>query len=215
MSRFIRLIEGTEGAGGAGGAQPPGQSGSQSEQAGQQQGQPSPNGFPVNTPIAEMNSDQQAAYWKFQARKHEDVAKQRSDYDQLKTQLEQIQSASQTEAEKALAEARRDERSKAEQETTARYSALLVGAKFEAALAGKRTPEQITGLLEGLDHTKFLTPTGEVDTDKVSNFAAGLAPAGSSWPDMGGGNRGGSAGASKAEAGRAEAERRWSKKATA
>lgn len=73
--------QGGTGQGGSTGAagQPPGQ------QPGQQggtgaggqggSGTDGDRGYPENTPLAQMNVDQQAAYWKFHARKHENAVK--------------------------------------------------------------------------------------------------------------------------------------------
>jgi len=143
-------------------------------------------GFPESTPIAEMTAEQQAAYWKHQARKHEDAAKARKDYDEVVAERDRLKAATQTEAEKAVEEAKAAARKEALLESAPK----LVAAEFKAELKGKRTPEQITALLEPLDLKRFLTDTGEVDTDKVSQYAAGLGSAGSTWPDTGQGNRG-------------------------
>jgi len=148
-------------------------------------------GFPENTPIADMTVEQQAAYWKHQARKHEDTAKARRDYDTIKAERDQLKSSTQTDAEKALEEARTAARNEAAAEARSHFASQLVAAEFKAALAGKRSSDEVKALLEPMDLTKFLTPEGEVDTDKVTNYAAGIAPGGSTdWPGMGQGNRG-------------------------
>lgn len=142
-------------------------------------------GFPENTPIVEMTEKQQAAYWKHQARKHEDTAKARKDYDEVIAERDRLKAAAQTDAEKAVDEAKAEARKEALLEAAPK----LVAAEFKAELKGKRTPEQITALLEPLDLKRFLTDTGEVDTAKVSQYAAGLGSAGKEWPDTGQGNR--------------------------
>lgn len=149
-----------------------------------------PNGYPEATPVKDMTAEHQAAYWKHQSRKHEQAAKDRADYEAIKAERDQLKAATLSDAEKAVEEARKDERTKAEAETAARYVNRLVDAEFKASLAGRRTPEQIATLLEGINHKNFLTDTGEVDTSKVSQHADVLAPAGTKWPDMGGGKRG-------------------------
>lgn len=150
------------------------------------------HGFPEKTPIADMSAEQQAAYWKHQSRRHEDAAKARADYEAIKAERDQLRSATQTDAEKAVSEARAEERTKAEQETASKYQSRLVAAEVKAALAATHFPaDKIAGQVEFLDHSKFLTTDGEVDADKVKQYADGLAPAGGgTWPDMGGGNRG-------------------------
>jgi hypothetical protein len=42
------------------------------------------DGYPANTPVAEMTHQQAAAYWRHQSRKHEDRVKAMGDYDALK-----------------------------------------------------------------------------------------------------------------------------------
>lgn len=149
-----------------------------------------PNGFPEATPIAQMTPEQQAAYWKHQARKHEDTSKARADYDSVKTELDRLKAASLTDAEKAAEAAKLEGRTTGEVEARNRYVPQLVAAKLEAALAGKMPADKIAGQVEFLDHAKFLTDAGEVDTDKVKQYAAGITPTGGTWPDMGGGKRG-------------------------
>jgi len=154
-------------------------------------GEVGPNGFPESTPIADMKPEHQAAYWKHQSRKHEDTAKARADYEAIKAERDQLKASTQTDAEKAITDARADERAKAEKDTAGKYQARLVAAEVKAALASTKFPaDKIAGQVEFLDHTKFLTADGEVDADKVKQYAAGLAPTGGTWPDMGGGKRG-------------------------
>lgn len=148
------------------------------------------NGFPENTPVANMTADQQVAYWKHQSRKHEQRAAERADYDTIKAERDRIKAASQTEAEKAIEQAKADAAAAATAAARAAFAPKLVAAKLEAALAGKMPADKIAGQVAFLDHSKFLTADGEVDTDKVMQYAAGLAPAGGQWPDTGQGRRG-------------------------
>jgi hypothetical protein len=134
------------------------------------------DGFPANTPIAEMTAKQQAAYWKAQARKHEDRVKGMSDYDKYKDAFDEYQrliAASQTEQEKAVAEARRQGRAEALAET----GGQLVEQWVRAAAAGRLAEESVTALLAGLDRSRFLHDNGGVDTDKVYQFVGSIAPA--------------------------------------
>lgn len=153
--------------------------------------------FPANTPVADMTPDQRAAYWQDKARKHENTWKSVVDKNLTPEQVLQMQErlnaadrARLTDQERALEDAKAAGRTEAEQVVARQYQERLVAAEFRAALAGTRTAEQITALVDPLDHTKFLTPTGDVDTVKVSNYVAGISPANKQWPDMGQGNRG-------------------------
>lgn len=176
-------------------------------------------GFPENTPIAEMTVEQQAAYWKFQSRKHESIARARGDYDELKTaksELDELKKQGLSDAEKAVAAAREEGLAAGRAEATRELGPRLVGSHVLAALAEKKVPtEQAKSLVEFLDHTKFLTETGEVDADKVTAYAAGVATGDGKqqhWPDMGGGDRGPQLRQTDREAGIAEAQKRFGTK---
>lgn len=170
----LRMEEG-EGEGGEG----QGEGGDQGSKSG------GDKGFPDGTPVAEMSAEQQVAYWKHQARKHQSRAEARGDYDTVKAELDQLKTKHQTDADKAIDEAKKAGAA----EATAKMAPKLVAANFAAVLAGKRTADDIDAIVDGLDVRKFLTDTGEVDTDKVKQYAAGLAPAGG-WPDTGQGKKG-------------------------
>lgn len=163
------------------------------------------NGFPAGTPLEQMTPDQQIAYWKHYSRQHEATAKARADYDvqaEKARKFDEMQAANATEQEKAVQAAAAQARADALKETTPR----LVAAEFRAATAGRLTPDQLAAALEPLDMSKFLDATGNVDVTKVATHAALLAPAGApaapTFPDLGQGQRPGTAAPSVA-AGRA------------
>lgn len=152
-------------------------------------------GFPDNTPVAEMNDKQAAAYWKFQSRRHENTAKARGDYDDLKKQAAEaakLRKERETENEKAVREARET----AASEERAKSTPRLVSAEFRAAAKGVLTSERTSALLEDLDLTKYLDDKGEVDTAKVEKKVAAFAPKKDDkdrrFPDLGQGRREGS-----------------------
>jgi hypothetical protein len=134
------------------------------------------DGFPANTPISEMTAKQQVAYWRTQSRRHEDRVKAMSDYDKYKDSYDEYQrllTASQTEQEKAVAEAHRQGRATA----LAEAGGQLVEQWVRAAAAGRLADESVNALLAGLDRTRFLHANGGVDTDKVYQFVGSIAPA--------------------------------------
>lgn len=147
-------------------------------------------GFPLDTPLAEMTAEQREAYWKDKARKHETTAKARADYEAIKAERDQLKAAGMSESERVVEQARTEAREAAKAEARTEYAGLLVSAKLEAALAGRMPAEQVASQVEFLDTSKFLTESGEVDTDKVKQYANGLVPDGKQWPDMGQGRRG-------------------------
>lgn len=144
-----------------------------------------PNGYPLNTPVAEMAPEHAAAYWRTAARKHEDSAKAlKGELATLKPRAEQyaaLEEASRTEADRAIEQARREARDAAVAETEAaalaKYGKVLVGAEFRVQLAGKLTAEQVSTLVGGLDVTRFLTDDGQPDTDRIGEYVAALPAA--------------------------------------
>lgn len=111
-----------------------------------------------------------------------------ADYDALKTKLDEVEKANQTETEKAI-NAAKDE---ARQAALAEAGPRLVAAEFRIALAGRRTADEVAKLIEDYDLSKYLTDSGEVDTKRVAEKADLLAPAveeRKTAPSFGGGAR--------------------------
>lgn len=171
-------------------------------------------GFPANTPVAEMNGEQQAAYYRHQQQKWEgrfkNLVGDRS-FDEAKADLEayaEYKKSQQTPAEQQLEQ--RYAQGKAD--ATAEANTKAAKAILSATLAAQELPQaEIDGIVEPLDLTKFFTEDGDVDIDKLSAYGKRFAPAGKARDrrDYGGGRRqersGGRAGAS----GAAEAEKRF------
>ena len=136
-------------------------------------------GFPKDTPLVEMTDKQQVAYWKHHARKHEGVATSRADYDQQKADAEkwrQAQEANKKPDEKALDDARREAAEQARKDEQAKLAPRLVNAEFKAAAAGKLSKELLDAFLEDVNHTVYLKPDGELDTEKIQKRVDALAP---------------------------------------
>lgn len=168
------------------------------------------HGFPDKTPLASMTIDQQAAYWKHQARKHEGTAKARADYDAVVAERDRLKREGMSADQQGVEDAKKAAREEGSAATRTEYAKRLVGAELRAELKGRVKADQVAGIVGPLDHTYFLTDSGEVDADKVSAYASGFSQGSTTeWPsDMGQGRRGSGAGAGKADQGRAEAERR-------
>lgn len=178
------------------------------------------HGYPENTATDRMTAEQQAAYWKHRSRKHENTWKGVIDKNltpeqvlEMQQQLDEANVRLMSDQDKAIAEAKKA----AAGEVRTSLMPHLVQAKIEAAVARQNpsmTDEAIQSHLEFLDLTKFLTPKGEVDTDKVTNYAsqfqaapADTGAAGKKFPDMGGGKRGPMAESAKARAKQVARER--------
>ena len=145
-------------------------------------------GFPEDTPVSEMSVEQQAAYWKHKARKHEKRSKDREDYDALKAERDQLKAAQMTDAERAVEDARKEGESTAAE----KFSAKIAEASLRGALAGRGLDaETAESKLSYVDFGKFLNDNGEVDSDKVQRYIDDIAPQRQSgqWIDMGQGRR--------------------------
>jgi hypothetical protein len=169
-------------------------------------GQGDDKGFPENTPVVEMTTEQQVAYYKHQNRKAETRA---AAYHQAVggKSPEEVKA----EAEK-WAEFERQQMSETDRKIedvktqTAAETARTVGTSaartvLDMALADRAkdmTPSDRAELLDTLDLTKVLTDKNELDADKVQRLVERIAPAaraggnGSRRPDYGSGDRGSS-----------------------
>lgn len=112
----------------------------------------------------------EAEKWKTTSRKHEDRAKQNAD---KAKQFDDLKRSQMSDQEKAVDQARSDAKAEAARE----FGARLVDAEVRAISAGRMSDEQRTTLLDGLDRSRFLTDSGEVDADKVRVFVDAVAPA--------------------------------------
>ena len=177
----FHMVDGDNGAGDAQGTQGAGQPEAPTVNE---------HGFPDKTPVKDMTDTQQAAYWRHQARKHEDRVKSMGDYDALKAERDELKSKTQTADEKALEAAKKEALEAGASAERAKIAPRLVSAEFKSAAAGRFSPEQFALMVDGIDPSKFLTAEGEVDADKVKQYVDGLAPAdGKKWPATGQGNR--------------------------
>lgn len=113
------------------------------------------------------------------SRKWEDRAKAAPKPDEIEAlrekaaRVEALEYELSSDKEKAVADAKKA----AQEEARSAYVPRLVSAEFRAAAAGRLEPERLATILEPLDLSKFLTDSGDVDTDKVSAFVDGIAPA--------------------------------------
>ena len=157
-----------------------------------------PEGFPANTPVAEMTVEQKAAYWQHQSRKHEERATEYRTAAGGKTAAEikaELESADTLKREKLSEQERavEDAKREARESTASEYGTKAVRMAFELAL--RALPKQDRKeFIEDLDLSRFLTDSGDVDTAKVLTRAEKIAPAdkgtGRHQFDFGAGKRG-------------------------
>jgi hypothetical protein len=143
-----------------------------------------------------MSAAQQAAYWKAQSRKHEERAKERGDYDDVKTKADQYDAllkSTQTDQERTVETAKKEAEEQARADERAKNLPRLVDSEIRIAAAGRIDAERLKAAIEPLDRSKFLTDKGEVDEEKVASFVATLAPSddgkGKTFPNLGQGRR--------------------------
>lgn len=152
-------------------------------------------GYPENTRVEDMKPEQQAAYYRTQARKHEernrDILKRTGGKygDDLQAELDELnrlRTERLTDGEKALEDAKRTAREEAQRE----YGPKMARLAFETALAHR---DDRSDLIDALNLTSVLTDSGDVDTDKVRTIVERIAPAdkgtGGQRHDFGGGRR--------------------------
>lgn len=176
-------------------------------------------GFPKDTPVAEMKAEQQTAYWRNEAQKHQGRYKNLTgdrSFDETKAALEEhakFQRDQQTPAEQALADARTQ--GKTEGLTAARTEAA--SAIFRGALEAGGIPEaDIEELATNFNVGNFIGDNG-IETAKITAFAKRFTTPGTGTPptrrDYGAGQRPPGAPA-RGAAGQAEADRRFPKQKT-
>lgn len=114
-------------------------------------------------------TDWKAAHDKLQAesRKWEQRAKTNAT---AAKELETLRASTQTEQERAIAEAKAAARA----EVLAEVGSKLVDAEFRSAFAGRGVDPDV--LLDGLDRSKFLDETGNPDTKRITEWAGRIAP---------------------------------------
>lgn len=138
------------------------------------------NGYPANTPVEQMNAEQQAAYWKHYARQHEARVKQfgKLTPDELATLREKAERHDALENELASEADKRANAARAEalNEAASQYLPKLARAHLEGAASGRVDGETLSKALEFVDMAKFIND-GDVDTDKVRAFVDSIAPA--------------------------------------
>lgn len=120
------------------------------------------------------------------------TAEKYGDYDQVKTQLQTLIATGQTEQEKAIEAARTEAAQAARTEERARVLPGLVEAKFQALAIGKVSPAALQGYLEDANLAKFANDKGELDVEAITKRIDSLASKQENFPDLGGGDRGGS-----------------------
>lgn len=130
------------------------------------------HGFPKKTPVEDMTPDQQVAYWKYHARKHETAVKAYGgktpqQIAELESQLTTLQTERMSAEEKAIADAVSKATEATRAEVAQEWQGKYQHARVEA-IAGRFLEEE-DGSLESfmaiVDTSKFLGKDGDIDKD--------------------------------------------------
>lgn len=127
---------------------------------------------PEEAAAAVAAAQKETEKWQALARKHEERAKTNAE---AARELDKVKQSQMTETERAVSEARADERRTVLAEVGSRF----VDAEFKVAAAGRTVngkPIDLDAVLAGVNRTAFLGDDGEVDTAKVARFIDGIAP---------------------------------------
>jgi len=140
-------------------------------------GNESDKGFPAETKIVDMTPEQQAAYWKFQSRKHEGNATN------LKAEVDALKAPKPTPTPVVKDESSNDNapidkealRKELLLELKRDQAPELVKAQFEAII-GERLPEDTrNSILEDLNLANFVKEDGTLDKERIKAKAELLA----------------------------------------
>lgn len=137
-------------------------------------------GFPAETKIADMTPEQQAAYWKYQSRKHEGNATN------LKAQLDAKQSTPPAEPKKTEADPLdpAELRKQILAELKKEQAPGLVRNHFESLIGDRLPADRRDAILEDLDLAKFVKEDGSIDKDRIKTKAELIAPASTEKPNV-------------------------------
>ena len=144
-------------------------------------------GYPEGTPLEQMTAEQQAAYWKYYARQHEQRNKDLGNLTpealtELRTKAEAHDKLA-FDAMTAQEQAVQTAKTTAETETAARFMPQLVLAEFKAAAAGRIEAAQVEAIVGPLDKSFFYGADGiSVDSAKVAAYIDQIAPAATTPP---------------------------------
>jgi hypothetical protein len=140
----------------------------------QKSGTETDKGFPAETKIVDMTPEEQAAYWKFQSRKHEGRANTLAAEAEAKNKPE-VKPEVKPEANAPIDAA--ELRKQILAEIKLEQAPDLVRNQFKS-LIGDRLPETSRdAILEDLNTAKYVKEDGSIDTDAIKARAEVIAPA--------------------------------------
>lgn len=136
-------------------------------------------GFPTGVPVADMTAEEQAAYWKDKARKHEGRANAYGltpkQVGELQSRLTELEQAQLTETERAVEAAKQEAAENGRQAAVGEWQPKYREARMEAIAGRFLDEEQLTSFMAIVDTTKFIDETtGDIDRDAVMGHLTAL-----------------------------------------
>lgn len=180
------------------------------------------HGYPDNTPLAEMTVEQQAAYWKAKARMHESRSRAKAggltaeEAEALRTELEQLRTASLSETERAQQDAIESAREAGRSEARDQLLPILHEAQLRGYASTVVKGPRLDAFVSTVSIAAFSAEDGSIDGEKVVEHLKAMygedsapAPAAqSTYPNFGQGSPGATSKKSTRADGLAEAKRR-------
>jgi hypothetical protein len=140
----------------------------------------SEKGFPEGTPLAEMTPDQQLAYWKHHARRHEDTVKafkgltpqQIAD---IQAENESLKADKMTADEKALKAVRDEAKKQAKAEAEAEYLPQIRAAKVQNIASQIVSGDKLSAFMDLAGSSpQLLDENGQVSEEKVMGYLTAM-----------------------------------------
>jgi 3-methyladenine DNA glycosylase Tag len=136
-------------------------------------------GFPDGTPLEQMTPEQQAAYWKHYARKHEDTVKAfkgltPQQVAEMQAKNEELEAKALTADEKALKAVRDEATKQARAQAEAEFLPQIRAAKVQAIASTIVSGDKLTAFMDIVDPVKLLGEDGAVDETKVMGYLTAM-----------------------------------------
>lgn len=213
------VMGGSEDGGDEGGQQSGAAGGQQEQQnSGQQAGQGGNTdmGFPADTPVAQMNDAQKAAYYKHQNRQTDDKLKAFNgftpdDVNSMWTRLQELDNERLSDGERVVREAADQAAADARAAVEAELRPKLLASQLRAVASPTFQGDEakLSAWLDGVDPAKFVGENGDIDAAKVTNhLTAIVGPASRGNGRQWGQHSGPPPATPPGQNGKAEAERR-------
>ena len=132
-------------------------------------------GYPDDTPLAEMSTPEQLAYWKHKSRMHESKAKdlrkgESAEAEKLKDRIKELEDAQKSDAEKASEAALAKAREDGEKAGREAVLPLLREAQLRAYASIVVPTDVLDDVVDSFRVDKFLDDEGELDGKRVVDY---------------------------------------------